>query len=819
MRILRPNLPASVAVWIAALNLMPSGPPALAAKADDRLEEFVVTTRRREENLQSVPLSITAFSNQDLLDRGIESLAQLAAQTPGLEFASTGSIAGTRPIIRGLSQQTRVGDEPNVASFIDGVYAPGFSGSTLLFDALSRIEVVRGPQSAVYGRNSFAGAINYVSEKPSPEFDVGFRTTLASAEQRSLSAFVTGPVAGEALSLRLDGAFRDTGGTNKNSVNGEALANRQTDFARLSARMSIGAILIDAAAQYTKDEATPTPVIVNDPFAARIVGKPGGSGSPFEQGFVEYYGQPDGTRIGRRIQGEINDETNFFSLDPDATNERAAYLYTLNIDWDIDERFSLVSTSGYQTRDLQSLSDVDNSPQGGLYLYGIRVPPTEGIIGEPLFVQGLTGSQEDRDEFSTDLRLSFDGSGRWSWLVGTYYSQETFHDMRIRRGTPALQYNSGACPEEIYGRAASRCIVDYAFPDLSVTSETVHENQYFAVYGSFDFDITETLSLSVEGRKTWEEKTSNNTLVNLPSNRLPRGDLGKVRFDYFAPRINLSWQTTDELLLYALVAKGIKTGGFNGDAVLEEDIPFYPETNWTYEAGWKWTFWEDRARFNLSAYYIDWQNQQITRTQEDSNSPIVGNITAAENLGFESEIWAAPTDSLTFNFGYSYSDPKYKVAVFESSAGWVDCVAIGTIDCVPELDINGNPTGQMVSSGRGDGNQLVNTSVYLLNAGAEFHRPINVGEWNVYVRGDYSYRSKRYVDSLNIGWVPSLSTVNLRGGFRSPRWTVEGFCDNVLDDGTPTTAFPPRDFLGVPRQFTVVRNGRICGMTLGYLYR
>jgi len=722
-------------------------------------------------------------------------------------------------VIRGLSQQTRVGDEPNVATFIDGVYTPGFSGSTLLFDALERVEVVRGPQSAVYGRNSFAGAINYVSQKPGSEFDVGGRATLGTEDKRALSGYVSGPLIGEALGARVDAATRDSGGTHTNAVDGKALANRQTDFVRLSARASIGSILIDAAAQYAKDELTPSSRIVLDPFASRIVGKPGGSGSPFEQGFVEFYGQPDGTRIGRRVQGEINDETNFFSFDPLSTSERAGYLYTFIADWKLSDRFSLVSTSGYQTRELTSLSDVDNSPEGGLYLDGIRVPPTEGIIGEPLFVQGVTGGQEDRDEFSTDLRLNFDGGGRLSWVVGGYFSDETFHDMRVRSGTPTLQRTSGACPDEIYGPGASRCIVDYAFPGLFVSSETVHKNQYVAVYGGFDFGFTDTLTLSMEGRQTWEEKSSNNTLVNLPSNRLPRGDLGTKKFDYFAPRINLSWQTTDDLLLYALAAKGVKTGGFNGDAVLEEDIPFDPETNWTYEAGWKLTFWEQRARFNLSAYFIDWENQQITRTQEGSNSPIVGNIAASEVKGFETEIIVTPTEALTLNLGYSYSDPKYKDAVFKSSAGWVDCETIGTIDCVPELDVNGTPTGRQVSSGRGDGNQLVNTSRHLLNAGAEFQRPINIGEWNAFLRGDYSYRSKRYVDSLNIGYVPDLHTVNLRLGVRDDRWTVEGFCDNLLDDVTPTAAFPPRDFLGVPRQFVTVRSGRICGITLGFLYR
>ncbi len=795
-----------VAAFTLAVLLITPGTALFAAGVD----EIVVTARKKAEDLQTVPLSISAFSGEDMTDRGIENLADLAALTPGLEFNSTGSITSDRPIIRGLSQQTRVGDEPNVASFVDGVYAPGFTGSTLLFDSLGRVEVIRGPQSAVYGRNSFAGAINYVSKKPSDKFDIGGRATLGADDKQALSGYVSGPIIKDYLTVRLDAAYRDTGGTIKNAIDGEPLGARETEFVRFSVQSTLGPVQIDASGTYSKDEVNPQIRTKIYEFDPRLVGHSGSAGSPFEIGFVAWAGQPLQTRIGRRFQGEINDVGDVFSYDPAAAAKREGTFWTLGIDWNISEAFSLVSTSGYLTRDVRSQSDVDATVDGGVF-------NGSGIVDAPLITQTTTGSQEDRDQISTDLRLSYDGGGRLTWLIGAYYSQEDFSDQRIRSANPGLQRTTTVCPPEIFGSAP--CLVDYAYPQLSVTSDTVFDDSYYAVFGGFDLDLTTTLALAVEARQTRQVKKANNTLDLLPSNSIALGDLGKQTFNYFTPRVNLSWQVTSDTLFYALVAKGVKSGGFNGAADFPEDERYDLESNWTYEVGGKSTFWDQRARVNLAAYYIDWEDQQITLSQLISNSPITGNIASSQVKGFEVEITLIPVDPITLNIGYSFTDAEYKDAIFKTSQGWVDCVAIGTIECTSDpIDGDTPPPGVLWSSGRGDGNQLVGSARHMVNLGAEYQQPINVGDWDAFFRGDYAYRSKRYIDGLNIGWTPSRSTVNIRLGLRDNRWNVEGFCENLFDDDEPGSAFVARDFLGVPHPFVVNRNGRICGLTVGFRY-
>ena len=282
---------------------------------------MIVTTRYRVENLQTVPLAIAAFTEQELEDRGIESLSDLAQHTAGLEFATTGNVGGDRPLIRGLSQQTRVGDETNVGTFVDGVYSPGFSGSSLLFDALERVEIVRGPQSASYGRNSFAGAINYISRKPADQPDVGARSTVGSDDQAALSTYVTGPIVEGSLAGRVDLAYRQTGGTFKNSIivcpattycnsDDEILSNKETYFGRGALRWTIGPLLIDGAVSYTDDDFSPSARTTIDPGDPRRVGKLAGGGNPFEIGAVSYELGFDTNppRFGRRLLGEIRDQ-------------------------------------------------------------------------------------------------------------------------------------------------------------------------------------------------------------------------------------------------------------------------------------------------------------------------------------------------------------------------------------------------------------------------------------------------------------------------------------------------------------------------------
>jgi len=790
------------------------GTPAAAQEGAGPRDEILVTARKKEEDLQSVPISISAFTTEDIENRGIQSLEDLARQTPSLEFASSGAVTARRPIIRGLAQQTRVGDEVNVSTFVDGVYTPGFSGTTsILFDAIERVEVIRGPQSAVYGRNSFAGAINYITKKPADAFDFGVRGTYGTEHREALSGFITGPVIGDALALRLDGGINRTGGTHKNSLNGSRLNGAETDFARLGLRSLIGErVEINASLMYQEDDLEPaaqTVILRND---SRRVGKPDGGVSPFE---LFYSLRTTGMlqSIGRRSLGEMHDENEVFVQDLLAGGKRETLRGSLNIDVDFGS-FTLTSLTGYQDRETIFLSDLDETAEGTLF-------SGPGLTVDPIISQTGSGPSEDRNEFSQDLRLQYDAGGMINGSVGLYYSDEDFTEERLRWGDPPVSTSNAILPA----------------PPPQVDTESVLTNEFMSAYGAVEISLAEDWKFSAEGRYTREEKSAAQLQDNFPSNSTPVGDLGTQTFNYFTPRFILSFFPFDGGLLYMQAAKGVKSGGFNPNAGINLDefasLPpdeqarlqgaqdeqrYDTEENWTYEFGGKFTFWEGRAQINAAIYYVDWTNQQILTLSTDvddpdlaitASNPILGNVAQSESQGLELEASVLPADWLTLNFGYAYTDPKYKDAVFGTSAGWADCTSIPILDC----DANGESTGRV------DGNRLQNTSKSTFNAGIEVQSPINDRGWYAFLRGDYLYRSRRFTDAENVGWVPEADVVNLRLGVRSDSWVFEGFCNNMLEEDAPTFGFASRDFFGVPNFTLVNREGRMCGLTVAYNHK
>jgi iron complex outermembrane receptor protein len=770
-------------------------PPGVAGAAErSSLEEIVVTARLREQSLQSVPLSIAAFGAADLQNRGIESLADLASYLPGVDFASSGAIDSRRIIIRGQSQQSRVGDEVNVATFVDGVYTPGFSGTSVLFDAVERVEVIRGPQSALYGRNSFAGTVNYILKKPTDTLAFGVRGTLGNYDRQGVSGYVSGPVFDDALLARLDVAHNETGGTLTNEVTGKPLNNTKTDFVRLALRsVLVERVEIDAAISYQDDEFTSPAQTEIDDFSPRRVGRPAGGGSPFELGAVfNQFGTIAAPRIGRRVQGRIDDVAGSFFKDELAGGTREAWRANLSVNLDLGA-VKLTSLTGWQDRETYFISDLDTSPDGTFFGGAFAPLPS----GNGLYQTG-SGPWEDRQEISQDLRLSSNSDGPFSWLAGLYYSRENFRDRRIRFSRPSLVGTTG---------------VIAPLPPPQVDDDSKLRNEFKSVYGAVELALDGGWTLSAEGRYTREDKRSDNIADNFPSNNEPKGLL-EDDYSYFTPRFIVSWEPQDGVLLYTLAAKGIKSGGFNPAA--DEGEQFYDtEQNWTYEIGSKLGFLDGRAQVNTSIYYVDWDDQQIlTFGQVNIVDPIVANVGKSEVKGLELEGRLLPADWLELNLGYAYTDSKYKEALFKTSQGWIDCAEIG-MQCVA------NPASStgVVSSGRVDGKQLQYSSKHSLALGGQVSTPAGYRDWDTFVRADWLYKSRRYVDEGNVGYIPGYDTVNLRLGLRNPEWSFEGFCNNMLNDQTPVLAFASRDFGGVPHFTVTNRDGRMCGVTVGYSWR
>jgi len=782
------------------------------AKKSAGLEEIVVTARRRSENLQAVPLSISAFSANDILSRNIADLNKLAEQTPGMNFQTTGALTANRVTIRGMSQLTRGVDETNVASFVDGVYAPGFSGSEFVgYESLERIEVVRGPQSALYGRNSFSGAINYITKKPEFKPEFGARLTLGDNNQQGISGYVSGPIIGNSLAMRLDAGSSQSGGTFVNEWNGETLNNAQREFLRLGVRWDISDnVRADLSLTASDDDYAPaaiTQIADDDP---RRIGKLPytlAAGGPFQ------LGAGNGSAIGILYQGAVTEQSDTFTIDPRASGgERDIRSGRLQLQWDL-ETVSLVSLTGYQTRTLSTVSDFNTCrPESapavcatignkfGTYVSGLLSPtsPTNLIQGGPYIANLLIGTIEDRDEFSQDLRIQSAGNSAFNWTLGVYYSSEDFTEQRTQQSDTNLQgpfFPAFGLFGTVYAPAGAAVVDD---TDLI-------RNRFYSGYGSFAYDFLPKWNLSVEGRVTKEEKQTNQIENNYPSTASPTG-LQEENFRYFTPRAILSFTPVESWLIYTSASKGVKSGGFNPGAPAEV-ATFRPEKNWTYELGSKYTFWDDRARLNTAIYRIDWTDQQFLSTLDGTN-PIVSNVAETKINGLELEGVVSVTEWLSLNLGYAFTDPEYTSGEVVTLAGLTDCAVVGIPCDAPD----GTSTGSVA------GKQVIGVSKHSVVVGAGVNAPTGWHDWFFIGRADYSHQSKQYIDEANAGYIPGRGILNLRAGIQNNNWTAEGYCNNATDDSTPTYALPPRDLFGVPHYFVVNRDGRMCGVQVGYQY-
>ncbi|HRE42482.1 MAG TPA: TonB-dependent receptor [Terricaulis sp.] len=736
---------------------------AATAESDDQtFDTIVVTARSRTETVLEAPISITAITGEQLEQRQITSMSDLAAMTPGLQFQQAASATSSRPLIRGMTQLGRSsGDVANVGVFVDGVYSPGMSGIDMSFVGLERVEVVRGPQSAAYGRNTFAGAINYITRRPSNDVEYGGSVTVGENLMGGITLYGSAPLVEDVLAVRLDAALNDSGGYFTNQVNGERLNRNVGSIVRLGVNFTpTQNISMYGSLSWSQDEASPSPLIVIPDSSPRRVGKPAGTARTPNQ-------------IGRRVAGEITDYSETFSFDDLAHSERESTRAMLVTDLDIGA-FTLSARTGYEQREVSTLVDLDQTPNGTL-LSGV-------------WRQTASGDIEDRWEFSQDFRLQPRNSGDFNWVVGAYYSYENNDRADVRFASPAF---GTTAPAPVNGRA----LVDYG---------ELIRNEFYSAYASVDYHFAEYFTITAEGRYTWERKRATVLENNYGSDAGTLGDYTN-NFEYFSPRVILEYQPSSTLNFYLSAAQGTKSGGANPEASLASEQEYDPESNWTYELGAKASFLNNTLQVAASLYHIDWTDQQILvfATGVTPATSITGNIGESKVDGFEIGARWRPLSWLAIDASYNYNDARYENAVTSSFAGFVDCADLPRLECIGG-----------VTTGRLDGNAMQFTPEHQGTLGIELTVPAFTG-WEWYARTDVTADSRRYVDAGNVGWVPGSEQVRLRFGIQSDTLRFMGFCNNLFEDTTPVTAFESRDFLGTPHYYVRAREGRMCGVTVG----
>jgi iron complex outermembrane receptor protein len=765
--------------------------PAVAApdtSTPNELQEVLVTARKTSENVQTIPEQVNVFSADKLDKLSAYGLKDIAAATPGFSFENYSGPIGA-PVIRGQAQTVLTNNVQNVGVYFDGVYLQrSYMVDASLLD-IGSVEIVKGPQSALYGRNAFSGAIVYETNAMVTKFAADANTTVGSDGRLDYGGSIAVPLTSW-LSMRFSGEHSEFDGTWRNN---DPLANAPgcTTCGHLGGYSNDGYLFsliakplsnLDVNLTYShtdlNEEAAASYILGSaNPGTMNCSPTPGGGASTDRL----YCGQlsssvqlaPGETRLPGLVQ------------DPRAYGDKGGNdilslraEYRINSNWTLNYLFgyaySNVSEVGSSQRD-PSTSDLPG------YLAPFLPPPLNLLAQDVIFDSDPNGYIKT---YQNDLKIQYKNSKLRAFL-GVNYSQTDDQFLgEVVGGTP----NTLGPLTNI----------------LPYLSDFQHEDST-SVYGFVEYKLTNQLKLTAEGRWSSDDEHFTSFLAAPANYNTSNGYEQSKTFDYFTPRFTGEYQLFPDHALYASAAKGEKDGGFNGgpyffyskeatacpgvtsptiaNCAAAQNIgqqSFKPETNWTYEIGSKNEFFDNTLRLNVSAYYVDWTDIQIYVAQQDTGTPsgvpvaaLTGNVGGATVKGLEIEGEWLATPHLTFNYGLDIHSSKYsKGAVAQ------DFLAAQVCDGVVCSATNPNIAGKSLQHSPDD--QADIGVQYADNFGGDYH-------W--FVRADATYQSKEYEDEENLSWVPSRTLVNMRAGLSHGSWSLEAWVKNLGDLHYVSSAF------------------------------
>ena len=720
----------------------PLASPALLQAGEEGfalIEEVVVTARKREENLLDTPLSVSALSAADLERVQIDDLGDVQNIVPNTSI-NIGDAANAIIYIRGVGQRDSLSfADPGVGVYLDDVYLGRAQGSFLEVIDVQRVEVLRGPQGTLYGRNTIGGAIKYVSAAPSDVPLIETDLSVGRYDEYRLKGTWSGPLnPSGSLLARASLAYIAHDGYNRNVFAGAADAtdgDKDTLAWRaqlhyepnedLSIRLSMDRSVNDPDRSITPVRVTQGPTLV----AATASFQPGGS--PFA------------------VAADFNDLERLEA-------EGAA----VALDYRLSEAVGLKSITSFRQLEHATHIDLDGT---GFEIFGVHV-------------------DQNQEQFSQELQISYDSGGAVKALLGAYYFSED--DVSPDGISNAEPINFGVF-----------------FSPYGTVSENDQSVQASAVFGEISWFLTPNLEFTAGLRYTDEAKrlrrkacqnlailgtvlpsvdecnppadSSNPFALNL--------DLDK-NFSKFTPKLALSYSSESMGLAYFTYARGFKSGGFDGrigyngasdaDAVATQAEPYDPEVADTYELGWKASLSDGRLRLSTALFYNDYQDLQLSSfsaTPEGGFATVFTNAGKAETYGVEAELLASPMQNLLLSFNLGYLKADYREFI--------------------------NSQMQDVS----DALTPINSPEFSSNLGLQYRHPLGFA-W-LELGADLSYRSAYYVEINNLsalkqeGFALVNASIGLEGN--QGKWGLSFGVKNLTDKAYITHGFDLTAFPGI----------------------
>lgn len=734
--------------------------PATVWADDATLDEIVVTAQKRSQNLQDVGIAITAFTGSNLEELGISRVGDLAAQTAGMSIKN--SLGKTNPVItiRGIGMNDfKVNSAPSTAVHVNDVFLGSSAFLSFQMFDVGRVEVLKGPQGTLYGRNTTAGAVNIITNKPTEEFEAALSFDYGNFNSIDAEGFISGAIS-ENLTARLAFMYSKSNGHQK--IVGTETAGT-AGFALAPAVPGVPSVADD------------------DSFGGHDVFAWRGSLSwqPSENLDVEFKIHGSRERSDQLLK-ELTGEYQGFS-DPDSdvfsgwSNLRPkidsdGIGASLHINWDMGFA-TLTSVTGYEDFD-RVMEDDD----------GIPIRRGEAIYNEDLW------------QWTQEIRLASNDDGNVSWILGAFISEDEIDLLNI------LDFSDW----QLLGPGSTRT-------STFVETNYIQKGSSLSFFGHSVWQLASDLKLTFGLRYTEEDKSlKGESLDQNPYGLSIVGPAFGLPLEYdndysasdVSGKLALDWTPNDNTLVYASVSKGFKSGGFDGSVVLNIDstLPYKEETVWAYEIGFKSTSSDNKFQLNGAAFYYDYDDMQVSKVVQTGLGfdSVRSNADKTRIYGAELEMWWKPSAGLDIKAGASYINSE--ITLWTDDLSSCGTLPGGGVD--PTCPI-------LVEKLDREGNEVPDAPNLTFNGLVRYQWGLSNGMGLISLV-DFNYTDKMFKDVSNELVTDSYLLVNARLTLKSSEdtWSASLWVKNIGNKHYIDHLFSPAadvrwNWYGMPRTYGI----------------
>ena len=729
------------------------------------LQEIVVTAQKREENLTDVPISVNVIS-ADVLDAGnVNKIADLTEYVPNLSMTETG--VSTQMYVRGIGSGNNQGFEQSVGQYVDGIYYGRQQLIRAPFFDMQRVEVLRGPQGILFGKNTIAGALNLSTAQPTDQLEVDVSALYEfEHDQSEINAVISGPLS-DNFSARLALRGNYESGYMNNSFLNQGEPDREDNSARLSLawdvspELDIGLKLetnkfdtVGRQIEIVQDDAAPAGPLAGLNFAqitAGLLGQP-----PMESN-LNYIRQANAREYSENELDNV----------------------TLDINYDLGDN-TLTLLSGFVNYDFDERCDCDYTPSD-------------------VFEVGL---MEDYEQFSQEVRISSPLGNTLEWIAGAYYQSNEMNS------TEAIDIPATSALGALAGLNPALALMTN-LPGTGARRLNTQDSDIWAVFAQGKWYMSDSLSLTLGARYTSEDKDAFRQIdiLDLATGAITTNPLAPITYNEifalhsvqtagytavstgitspghsltgsrsensFTPMVNLQWNATNNTMLYASYSRGFKAGGFDARANNPFSFEFEDEETSSFELGAKGLLAEGRVEVNAALFFTDYEDLQVSQF-DGALGFNVGNANETDVRGLELDGRIAVTEDFTIGYAYAYLDFEFQD--FRNG----NCYNYQT----PDGDVvNGIPLCDFTGM-RGQYTPENNLSVFF-----DYTRMLN-NEIELFSNLNLNYTDSQNIhDNLDPQYeIDSRTKVNLRVGVRNDNWSLAFVGKNITDEEVMTYA-------------------------------